>query len=298
MSILFTVMRHVHSSTVRLSPTSRRHRTNSTRFLISAPAKMSGLGVLGHDGTSTLSAGVRFAHFTSRSNRQYSCTADRHPCPYLLFRHAYPNSAAIYDDGACGAQLQRRRAVAVVERIGGACRQSSKMASSRWIGVSRCAVCSAGKRRKPITRANPIIKSYQCVFPQYYYTIQVHRPHHSTRSSSVTVPNVGGFVGLSFRYTECQDQHRLSLRYVPQRDGHRHRRGEEIEPHLQRPLCLHLHRAWAIRPRLNAYSRAHLKLAGVARSPRPQRAISSRRYPRKTVFSWVFRVLSPPQGRL
>jgi hypothetical protein len=50
----------------------------------------------------------------------------------------------------------------------------------------------------------PITQNYAGLYDGYYYSRVYSTSHHQTRSRRVTIPNLGGFAGLSVRYPNAK----------------------------------------------------------------------------------------------
>jgi len=157
-----------------------------------------GLGLFGRDGTATLSAGVRFADFTSRS------TVDIHGRPtvelvktnYGISRtrfHGYTLTAhAARSFKGIGPSLSWNASAALAGN-----RQDGELTLD-W-GIQG-ALLFGKQKAKTDHQSESYYKPPRYSYLSYHGTQTVHPPHHSTRSKSATVPNIGAVVGLSMKY--------------------------------------------------------------------------------------------------
>jgi hypothetical protein len=165
-----------------------------------------GLGLFGAKGNSVVSAGVRFAQFTSGSDVT------------LHARPAYMTSAAKYNPGkyighhrhfhTYTAIIQSKRNThaigptvswdASLPFVGNS--ESVSMAFD-W-GVNAAVLFGRQRARIHHQTAGAYVKGP--IVGQDYHTTYVNPPVDGNRSRSVMIPNVGGFAGISFRYTDAK----------------------------------------------------------------------------------------------
>lgn len=170
-----------------------------------------GLGAFGSkQGTAVISAGVRFAQFTSQSNIALKSDPDWH------FVYTYvPSLASFFNPTRFPIQqpyhtnlasLQARRSF---HGIGPAIAWSASMPvtgtpqagelSFDW-GINAAVLFG---RQKAKTQHQTTANYGYGYFRQDKIQLSQHSTHH-TRSRGVAVPNVGGFAGLSFRYDNAK----------------------------------------------------------------------------------------------
>jgi len=157
-----------------------------------------GLGLFGHDGTSILSAGVRFADFTSRS------AVDIHGRPTVelvktyygisrtRFRGYTMTAHAARSFKGVGPSLSWNASAALAGN------QQDGELTLDW-GVQG-ALLFGKQKAKVDHQSQSYYKPPRYIFLSYYYTKQVHPPHHRTAAKSITVPNIDMFAGLSMKY--------------------------------------------------------------------------------------------------
>ncbi len=157
-----------------------------------------GLGMFGRGGSSTLSAGVRFAQFASRSS------VDIHARPVLTPHFGFFPSLPKYfswnqyamtghasrDFKGLGPSLSWNASAALL----GDAEHGELMLD--W-GVNAAALFGRQKAKTDHSTQTHHRSNYG-------YPI-IHQTANSTaRTRSVTVPNIGGFAGLSYRYTDAK----------------------------------------------------------------------------------------------
>ena len=214
-----------------------------------------GLGMFGiKDGSSTVNFGVRIAQFQSKSNIALKSDPDW---------RFHTNMIQLSEPDAYGSQFRKRRTssqqlgqlyrpakfprhrpVPVVERIGAVRGQfAGRRIDTRLGHECRASVRPAKNENAPsddgtvsqeLARRS-IRKRHQ---PLYYPT----PPHHSTRSRNVTVPNIGGFAGLSFAYPNAKISLGYQRRLLLRCHRWRHRCAQKRKPRLYGPLCQYQYR--------------------------------------------------------
>ena len=188
-------------------------KTSEQRLVVDFMAgKDVGLGLFGKDGTSVVSAGVRFAQFTSRSNIALKSDPDWHiNSKYFTYVHDYISFGQSFHSNL--ASLRAERSFTGVgpslswkssERLWGDSRDASLMLD--W-GVNGAILFG---RQKTHTHHQSTGKSFYHYGPFLTGPAAPHTtavlpatPDH-TRSRNVTVPNIGGFAGLSFKYPNAK----------------------------------------------------------------------------------------------
>ncbi len=190
-------------------------KSSESHFLLDFQAgKDVGLGMFGNVASSVLSVGVRFAQFTTRTSSVLKSDPDWHF--HYKYHSGYSKPVAfgsIYHSNAARANATRSfhgigpsiswNASAPV--LGNA---GSGEASLDW-GVNAALLFG---RQKAIahhqTTAYYHGPKYPIAGPGHHVTLYQHLADH-IRARSVTVPNIGGFAGVSFRYSSAK----LSLGY-------------------------------------------------------------------------------------
>ena len=165
-----------------------------------------GLGLFGTKGTSTVTAGVRFAQFTSGSDvtlharPTYVSTVMGNPGKYTFRYHHFHTNTAI---------IQSRRSVraigpavswdASLPVVG----DNANMAIAFDWGVNAAVLFGRQRAQTHHQTAGYYFKGVIEDNPKYHSTY-VNPPVDHNRSRSVTIPNVGGFAGVSFRYANAK----------------------------------------------------------------------------------------------
>lgn len=191
------------------------HVNESHAILDFQVGKDVGLGLFGRSGSSVVSAGVRFAQFSSKSSISLKSNPDWHfNYTYLPFLVTYIGltSSKIAIGQAFHSRIANLQATRSFHGIGPSISWS---ASAPFAGNADSGQLSLdwgingailfGRQRATVHHDTR----------QYYQTSgfggNPHRnitgtpqSHTTARSRAVTVPNAGGFAGLSFRYTNAK----------------------------------------------------------------------------------------------
>jgi hypothetical protein len=188
-------------------------KTSEQRLVVDFMAgKDVGLGLFGKDSTSVVSAGVRFAQFLSRSNIALKSDPDWHiNSQYFTYVHDYISFGQSFHSHL--ASLNAERSFTGVgpsvswkssQRLWGDSRDASLMLD--W-GVNAAILFG---RQKSHTHHQSTGKSFYhhgpfLTGPAVPHTTAVlpATPDH-TRTRNVTVPNIGAFAGLSFKYPNAK----------------------------------------------------------------------------------------------
>jgi hypothetical protein len=188
-------------------------KTSDQRLVVDFTAgKDVGLGLFGKDSTSVVSAGVRFAQFLSRSNIALKSDPDWHiTSQYFTYFHTYISYGQAFHSHL--ASLKAERSFTGVgpsvswkssQRLWGDSRDASLMLD--W-GVNAAILFG---RQKSHTHHQSTGKSFYhhgpfLTGPAVPHTTAVlpATPDH-TRTRNVTVPNIGAFAGLSFKYPNAK----------------------------------------------------------------------------------------------
>jgi iron complex outermembrane receptor protein len=200
-----------HPGAARFADTNAR---TSERHLILdfQVGKDVGLGIFGKDGLSVVSAGVRFAQFGSKSNISLKSDPDRHfnykyiSHPSLGYSHFKVETGEPFHSNAASIRATRG--------FHGVGPSISWNASASLMGTPQdseltfdwglnAALLFGRQRAKVHHQATGRYHG-----PKYAKGSQVvvynPPPVDVQRTKSVTVPNVGGFAGLSFRYADAK----------------------------------------------------------------------------------------------
>ncbi len=173
-----------------------------------------GLGLFGKDVVSLFSLGVRFAQFTSqetfdlraRPDLQFkynpSAAAPTHfLVPYFHTYHATGRASRSFR--GIGPSLSWNASTPVVGDP-----QDGELTFD-W-GVNAAILFGKQKARVKHQETGRYQSPFMNLEGDVYSTVYHNAPPTSIRSRSVTVPNVGGFVGTSVRYTNVKVSSRLS----------------------------------------------------------------------------------------
>lgn len=167
-----------------------------------AVGKDVGLGMLGREGTSTINVGVRFAQFSENSSVAATGRPDIHvsrfrPLPHLFTFYNYTMFAqATRNFHGVGPSLSWKASATLLGNRGGG------ELTFDW-GINGALLFG---RQKAKTSHNtqayhlPRTETYGGIYDGYYYTRIYRTSHQHTRSRGVTIPNLGGFAGLSVKY--------------------------------------------------------------------------------------------------
>lgn len=170
-----------------------------------------GLGIFGAGGSSTINLGVRFAQFHSKSNIVLGSDPDAQPTfkyaygiKFLAGGHYHTNAASLKAARSfhgLGPSISWNASAPIAGTP-----QDGEIALD-W-GAN--AALLFGRQRAKVHHQTTS-RYHKGKYNNYNFQTTVSRntPPDQNRSRSVTVPNVGGFAGLSFRYSDAK----LSLGY-------------------------------------------------------------------------------------
>jgi hypothetical protein len=162
-----------------------------------------GLGLFGRNGSSVVNAGVRFASFTSQTTAYMTARPNVNIVTHYYYlptfgisKHQYFGSfhqyvmqgAARRSFHGIGPTLSWEASAALVGN------QEEGELTFDW-GINGALLF--GKQRAQTSHSTSAMRFYH---QAYAGTLYPPRANHSTRSRSVTVPNLGGFAGLSVKY--------------------------------------------------------------------------------------------------
>jgi iron complex outermembrane recepter protein len=187
------------------------HHRESHAILDFSVGKDVGLGIFGHDGSSILSVGVRFAQFTSKSTFDIRARPDL-SVTYKYFSYYY-NSFKIphpkfHTYHATGQALRSFRGVGPSLSWNG----SAPFAGNPQDGEvtfdwGANAALLFGKQRARVQHQESA--HFKSGIGVNYASVYQHPPRGHINARSVSVPDIGVFAGLSYRY----DDARISLGY-------------------------------------------------------------------------------------
>jgi hypothetical protein len=164
-----------------------------------AAGKDVGLGIFGHESRSTINVGVRFAQFSTKSDVTATGRPSVQVLPanyghvvtfynYTMWAHAERSFRGI------GPSLSWNASATVLGN------KDQGELTFDW-GVTGALLFGRQKAKtNHTTQAYHMPFTPYPIYAGYYYTRIYEHLHHDTRSRKVTVPNLGGFAGLSVKY--------------------------------------------------------------------------------------------------
>jgi len=164
-----------------------------------------GLGAFGHDATSTISVGIRFAEFSNKSKVDAMGRPEVHIgragfhyavsfYNYTLFAEAARSFRGI------GPSLSWKASAALL---------GNKDAGELTFDWGINGAMLFGRQKAKASHATqayhmPITQAYGGQYDGYYYSRVYNTSHQHTRSRGVAIPNLGGFAGLSVKYPNAK----------------------------------------------------------------------------------------------
>jgi len=191
-----------------------RKESESHAILDFQAGKDVGLGMFGRDSTSVLSVGVRFAQFTSRSNVALKSQPDFDVSYKYFYGHSFPTRVHFHENAATASAARSFRGIgpslAWTASVPIAGNVDEGQVAVDW-GINAAVLFG---RQKAKIHHETTAQYWSAKYHQYSaagatVTTAYHHNANPVRSRSVTVPNIGGFAGLSFRY----DAAKVSLGY-------------------------------------------------------------------------------------
>lgn len=169
-----------------------------------------GLGMFGHDSSSSFGIGLRFAQFNSKSEARIRENPDEYwptgKNPFKYPSHHHSNYASFHAErsfNGVGPALSWNASAPIAGNL-----QDGELAID-W-GLN--AAVLFGKQKAKIHNYTKTAYYYRSIAHIYFntqVTSKTNNPPDRVRSRSVTVPNFGGFAGLSYRIQNF----RVSLGY-------------------------------------------------------------------------------------
>jgi hypothetical protein len=198
-------------STYKKYSQTQTHNRQSDFLLDFSVGKDVGLGLFGRHGSSVLSAGVRFAQFTARDS------IDNYARPNVGFDNKYDTGTKYFWQGRFHNYTLNAERAESFHGVGPSLAWSSSDAlvgnpgdtelMLDW-GVNASLLFGRQKtklqHRTQDAYFRPKVYTYQFDFFATHSKIVYDRTVPHTRSRSVTVPNIGGFAGLSLRWTNAK----------------------------------------------------------------------------------------------
>lgn len=188
------------------------HNSEQHLVLDFSAGKDVGLGLFGNGATSVISAGVRFAQFTSQTNISLKSDPDWHfATKYNTFFHTMTNGQPFHSN------IATLRAERSFRGVGPSVSWKSSMPLSGgnsatlavdW-GVNAAILFGRQKAHtyhqstiRSLPENGPMALNGNNAVPHTVPGFPVTSDH--TRSRSITVPNIGGFAGVSFKYPNAK----------------------------------------------------------------------------------------------
>jgi len=207
-SLFFSPFPVYFTETAPLADTSTRN-SDSHLVLDFSAGKDVGLGLFGHGGTSTISAGVRYASFVANSS---ALITGRPSITNIVFVTAYYGFFNI-PEATFHQYSMFARAERSFKGIGPSLSWSASapLAGNEqdgeltidW-GINAALLFG---RQKAKVHQSTIVRHQTAAYitpANYRYHTYYPAPLNKTRSRNVTVPNVGAFAGLSYRYSDAK----------------------------------------------------------------------------------------------
>lgn len=184
------------------------HNSSSQMILDFKAGKDVGLGLFGKGSQSVFSAGLRIAQMTSKSRVEIHARPDfefgLYPfiglsLPLNLMHHDYIASAAAQRSfKGIGPSLSWDGSVPLL-------RDSDEATINFDWGIDGAILFGRQKSRGVHqTTKHFYEKKYHPSMTYGYHLIYANPPHHNNRSRSVIVPNIGGFAGISYRFSDAR----------------------------------------------------------------------------------------------
>jgi len=151
-----------------------------------------GIGLFGSQSTSTLSAGVRFAQLSAKSSLHVTA---RPVLGSIVVYPTFPGFPTFYQYlMSAHAERSFRGVGPLLSWSGSAALAGNLDRGELTFDVGFDAALLFGKQKAKTDHATKAYHFTYSAYPEVYHTA-----HATSRSRSVTVPNAGGFVGLSWR---------------------------------------------------------------------------------------------------
>lgn len=170
-----------------------------------------GLGMFGAGISSTFNLGVRFAQFESKSNTAFNSDPDAHPTYFTFYIFKVHNGAAYHFNAATATTTRSFHGMGPSLSWNASVPAAGNPADGEialdW-GIN--ASLLFGRQRAKVHHQTTA-QYHQGKYGTGVFRTTLYRntPPDKDRSRSVTVPNIGGFAGLSYRYADAK----LSLGY-------------------------------------------------------------------------------------
>jgi iron complex outermembrane receptor protein len=175
------------------------HRRESHAILDFAVGKDVGLGLFGRDSSSILNLGVRFAQFAAKETFDVRARPDLHfkylsalpgvPIPLFHTYHATGNASRSFH--GVGPSLSWNGSAPLIG--------NSQNGEIKFDWGANAGVLFGRQKARAQHQESAHYQNLKYLFHHTYHTVYVHPPASRTAARSVTVPNVGGFAGISIQ---------------------------------------------------------------------------------------------------
>lgn len=168
-----------------------------------------GIGLFGGRSSSVISLGVRFAQFGSRSNVAFKSDPDAKVKIKYYSGNKFRAGATYHSNQATSASIRSFRGIGPSLSLSGSTpflgNRDEGQVSFDW-GANAAILFGRQKARVHHKTKQQYHqgKYYISSNPNYRYTTHHSTPPDRIQARSVVVPNVGGFVGLSFGYSDAK----------------------------------------------------------------------------------------------
>ncbi len=182
----------------------KTHHDEKHTIVDFAAGKDVGLGILGKYATSQISAGVRMARFSSDEDIEIRARPDVHMTfngfqPRYFWDRYHMTGSSQRDFHGVGPEISWEASMPLAGNL-----DHGEIALDWEIN----AALLFGKQKATVhhhTSGNHYKGGFLCFnCSGYHGTYNISGPANPTRARNVTVPNVGGAVGLSYRYTNAK----------------------------------------------------------------------------------------------
>lgn len=184
------------------------HNSSSQLILDFKAGKDVGLGLFGRDSHSTVAVGVRFAQMASRSRVDIHARPDFEFGPYPFIGTYLPLNQKHHDYIATANSARSFSGIGPSLSFDGSApllHDSDEATINFDWGVNGAILFGRQKSRGVHqTTKHFYEKKYHPSITYGYRLVYANPPHHNDRSRSVIVPNVGGFAGLSYRFSDAK----------------------------------------------------------------------------------------------
>lgn len=184
------------------------HNSSSQLILDFKAGKDVGLGLFGRNSHSTVAVGVRFAQMSSKSRVDIHARPDFEFGPYPVIGTYLPLNQMHHDYIATANSARSFSGIGPSLSFDGSApllRDSDEGTINFDWGVNGAILFGRQKSRGVHqTTKHFYEKKYHPSMYYGYHLVYANPPHRNDRSRSVAVPNIGGFAGLSYRFSSAK----------------------------------------------------------------------------------------------